>query len=71
MLSAFATISTATRTITMPRALPPSRRVASSPNPFPVASAVRSQISCTAAIKGKVSNAVQRKPKPNFDPACA
>jgi hypothetical protein len=55
----------------MLRALPPSRSVASSPNPFPVARAVRSQISCTAAISGNVSSAVQRKLKPNLDPASA
>lgn len=37
-------------------------RAASSPSPAPVASAVRSQISWTAAMSGKVSNAVQRIP---------
>jgi len=39
--------------------------------PFPVASAVLLQISCTAAINGNVRRAVQRKPKPKLDPACA
>ncbi len=71
MFSAFATISNPTRPITMLRALPPSRTVASSPNPLPVASAVRSQISWTVAINGNVSSAVQRNPKPKLAPACA
>src|ERR1700681_1663980 len=50
MLSAFATISSPTRPITTLRALPASRSVASSPNPFPVASAVRSQAVVTSPL---------------------
>ena len=38
--------------------------MASSPSPAPVASAVRSQISCTAAINGKVSRAAHKNDKP-------
>ena len=41
----------------------PNLKTMSSPRPLPVASAVRSQISCTAAIRGKVRSATQRIPE--------
>ena len=43
---------------------------ASSPSPRPVASAVRSQISWTPAISGKVNSETHNKPSPNWAPAC-
>jgi hypothetical protein len=46
-------------------------RVASSPSPVPVASAVRSHISWTPAISGNVTSAAQRNDRPYCDPAWA
>ena len=69
MLRAFATMSRPTRAITILRPQWLNLSVASCPSPFPVASAVRSQISCTPAMRGNVSSAVQSSPKPKLDPA--
>jgi hypothetical protein len=44
--------------------------VINSPRPLAVASAVRSQISCTAVINGKVNRLVHNRPKPVAAPAC-
>src|ERR1700689_2561534 len=43
----------------------------SSPRPLPLASAVRSQISWTAAINGNVNSATHSIPKPNLAPVWA
>lgn len=44
---------------------------ARAPRLLPVASAVRSQISCTAIMSGSVTGTVQSMPLPNVAPACA
>ena len=71
MLRAFATIKTAMRIPIATRHALEKRMKMSSPSPLPVASAVRSQISCTAAMRGKVTNATHNIPSPNRAPACA
>jgi hypothetical protein len=58
-----------TPTIHLPGRL--NRFSANSPSPVPVARAVRSHISCTAAMRGYVRRAAQRNDRPYFDPAWA
>src|SRR5277367_4034014 len=70
-LRVLAMIKTPKSTATMDRPVRRNRFVANSPRPTPVASAVRSQISCTAAMSGKVNKAVHRKPRPCAAPAWA
>lgn len=69
MFKALAPISATISTATPYRAQRPNNVRASAPRVLPVASAVRSQISWTAAISGNVIRAVHSKPKPNFEPA--
>ena len=65
MLSALAMMSAPMSNPMTMREARPNLTTMSSPSPLPVASAVRSQISCTPAINGKVMSATQSIPKPN------
>ena len=70
MFNKFAAMRAATRTHSTARHLG-NLRTASSPSPRPVASAVRSHVSWTAAISGNVKRLVHNSPKRNCAPACA
>src|SRR5450755_4789475 len=70
IFNAFATINATSSTTRIGRALARNFSVANSPSPRPVARAVRSQISCTPAINGNVSNDTHNNPSPNCAPAC-
>ena len=71
MLSALASISSPSSTEIRTFDLRPNRTTISSPSPFPLANAVRSQISCTAAISGNVKSATHNIENPNFAPVWA
>jgi hypothetical protein len=69
MLRALATMRATRSTARIDRPVAVKRLTANSPRPLPVARAVRSQISCTAAIKGSVSRAAHKNDRPYFAPA--
>ena len=69
MLSALATSSATSSTPSKTRHVLVKDLAASSPMPLPVASAVRSHISCTDAINGSVTSADHSRPNPNLAPA--
>ncbi len=71
MLSALAMISSPRRTEISDLEVRPNRTTISSPSPLPLARAVRSQISWTPAISGKVKRATHNIEKPNLAPVCA
>jgi hypothetical protein len=71
MFNTFATNNATINTPTTIRAALPNRWRAKAPKLRPVASAVRSHVSCTVAINGNVNNAVHNNPKRNCAPACA
>jgi hypothetical protein len=71
MFSVFATTSATIKTPIQARAHRLKWARASSPRVFPVARAVRSQISWIAIINGSVISAVHNSPNPNCAPACA
>jgi hypothetical protein len=70
IFSAFAPTKPTSKVPTISRAAPPGQRCGTnSPSDFPVANAVRSQISCTAVISGNVTTLTHSSPYPCAAPA--
>lgn len=71
MLSALAMMRSPISIAIANRYVRENRLTISSPSPSPLASAVRSQISWTAAMSGNVKNATHSMANPNLAPVCA